>query len=189
MPYKQVTVSAEKLGTIEINGLYIEVFHTYNHGAFDQRKDYRFTLFYLPEDDESGAEFDILPLANNLGFLLPSLYREPQEFQKTCLEIIRQALLQGKMSNDMLPEFIQEHLADAVAGKYEPEILPGSCPKCGCHHFVAHQVCRLDVIVDSNNNWQENLECYDSERPYGPYTCTLCGAEYSNLPNGSGIDG
>jgi len=60
---------------------------------------------------------------------------------------------------------------------------------CGNERFVGHQVCRIDVIVDGHNDFQDNLvsdkeigdSIYDSETPYGPYTCTECGAEYEDL--------
>ena len=53
--------------------------------------------------------------------------------------------------------------------------------KCGNDKFIAHQVVRMDVVVDENNNWIESKEAYDSETPYGPYTCTACGEEYDEL--------
>jgi DNA-directed RNA polymerase subunit RPC12/RpoP len=57
-----------------------------------------------------------------------------------------------------------------------------SCPKCGNKVFEAHQLCRHNIVVDNSNNWQSNIDIYDSETPYGPYTCTECSAEYSELP-------
>lgn len=59
--------------------------------------------------------------------------------------------------------------------------------KCGNAKFYAHQVCRLDVIVDGDYNFirnaSENAEAsiYDSGNPYGPFTCTKCGEEYDEL--------
>lgn len=58
--------------------------------------------------------------------------------------------------------------------------------KCGCTRFYAHQVCRVDVIVDKDNNFQGDItegqvSVYDAEEPYGPYTCMKCGAEYDSL--------
>ena len=47
--------------------------------------------------------------------------------------------------------------------------------ECGNDKFYAHQIQHCDVIVDENNNWEENAECYDTGAPYGPYTCTKCG--------------
>lgn len=52
---------------------------------------------------------------------------------------------------------------------------------CGCNRFIGHQVVRMDVIVNGNNDFEEQLEIYDSETPYGPYTCTNCGKEYDEL--------
>ena len=55
------------------------------------------------------------------------------------------------------------------------------CLKCGNDKFVAHQLVRMDIVVDENNNFLEQGEIYDSETPYGPYTCTKCGKEYDNI--------
>ena len=58
------------------------------------------------------------------------------------------------------------------------------CQFCGGTEFSAHQVCRLDVVVDGNGSFLRNLhkdvtqDIYDSETPYGPFRCTTCGAEY-----------
>jgi len=59
--------------------------------------------------------------------------------------------------------------------------------ECGNNQFYAHQVCRMDVIVDGHNEWQSNTPddqsaCYDSDTPYGPYRCTKCGKEFSDIP-------
>ena len=66
----------------------------------------------------------------------------------------------------------------------------GYC-KCGSGTFNATQVCYVDVIVDGENNFIRDLygdddgrdedPVYDAEDPYGPYTCTKCGAEYNEL--------
>jgi len=61
--------------------------------------------------------------------------------------------------------------------------------KCGCEKFYAHQVCRVDIVVDGDNSFLDNLisdkelgdSVYDSGTPYGPYTCTECGTVYSEL--------
>lgn len=62
---------------------------------------------------------------------------------------------------------------------------PGAfkCPYCGGTKFYAHQLVRMDVMVDGNNNWLENVPdgIYDSEEPYGPYTCAKCGHEFDEL--------
>ncbi len=60
--------------------------------------------------------------------------------------------------------------------------------KCGYQKFAAHQIVRMDVVVDPNNDWIRNLtndstSIYDAEEPYGPYTCLKCGAEYDSLDN------
>lgn len=61
------------------------------------------------------------------------------------------------------------------------------CPNCGHNRFSAHQVCRLDVIVGPDGEFEENLHeradlsIYDSEKPYGPFRCMKCGAEFDEL--------
>lgn len=59
--------------------------------------------------------------------------------------------------------------------------------KCGNDKFIGHQIIRADVIVNENGDFDENLECglekaiYDAERPYGPFSCTKCRAEYEEI--------
>ena len=55
------------------------------------------------------------------------------------------------------------------------------CPKCGSTEaFNAHQVCYIDVVVDTYGTFVSNLcestdeSIYDSGKPYGPYTCQKC---------------
>lgn len=43
----------------------------------------------------------------------------------------------------------------------------------------------MDIVVGQDNEFLENVgsadeAIYDSERPYGPYTCTVCGKEYDS---------
>lgn len=58
------------------------------------------------------------------------------------------------------------------------------CKYCNSERFTAHQVCRLDVIVDDTGEFLENAHkdaaqsIYDSNKPYGPFQCCGCGAEY-----------
>ncbi|MCC2255549.1 hypothetical protein LKD70_14185 [Ruminococcus sp. CLA-AA-H200] len=57
---------------------------------------------------------------------------------------------------------------------------------CGNTTFYAHQVCRLDIVVDGDNEFVRNAfatadaSIYDSGNPYGPYTCTSCNREYGD---------
>ena len=59
--------------------------------------------------------------------------------------------------------------------------------KCGNNRFYAHQLVRLDVVVDENGAFDRNLydnaeaAIYDAEKPYGPFTCTVCNREYDEL--------
>lgn len=57
------------------------------------------------------------------------------------------------------------------------------CCKCGNTLFYAHRQYRFDVLVDSDDFWQGDVELYDAEKSYGPYTCTnpTCSAEYESL--------
>jgi hypothetical protein len=60
--------------------------------------------------------------------------------------------------------------------------------KCGCNEFYAHQIARVDIIVDGDNQFIQNtcepegaLSVFDSETPYGPYACKACGEEYDEI--------
>ncbi len=58
--------------------------------------------------------------------------------------------------------------------------------KCGNSLFYGHQVCRRDIVVDADGNWHGSkypFACYDAGTPYGPFTCTQCGASYERLPD------
>ena len=55
------------------------------------------------------------------------------------------------------------------------------CPHCNNERFIAHQLVRMDVVVDGNNSFLEQKDIYDSEKPYGPYSCTECGYEFDEL--------
>lgn len=64
----------------------------------------------------------------------------------------------------------------------EPKLI---CPKCGStEKFYAHQRLYADIIVNSNGDFASNLDCgleaavYNSDPPYGPYTCCGCGCEF-----------
>lgn len=68
------------------------------------------------------------------------------------------------------------------------------CHKCDNGEFSAHQVCRVDIVVDRTNTFLANggngLEdsVYDSGTPYGPYVCTRCGKEYEELTDAKEVD-
>lgn len=53
------------------------------------------------------------------------------------------------------------------------------CPKCGGTEFSAHQRAYHDVTVtigsDGRPRFEEDDGIYESEDPYGPYTCKKCG--------------
>ena len=58
---------------------------------------------------------------------------------------------------------------------------------CGNDRFIAHQIIRADVIVGADGEFLENVtetleaSIYDSDKPYGPFTCAACGREYDEL--------
>lgn len=62
--------------------------------------------------------------------------------------------------------------------------------KCGCESFNAHQRLYVDIVVDRNANFLKNQNnsiessIYEAEDPYGPFTCTRCGAEYDTDASG-----
>lgn len=66
------------------------------------------------------------------------------------------------------------------------------CPNCGNTHFYAHQLLRMDVIVDTDGEFEEsiqesgNMAIYDAEKPYGPFVCTRCGAEFDKIEDING---
>ena len=58
--------------------------------------------------------------------------------------------------------------------------------RCGSLRFNAHQLARHDVVVDDDGNFINDHGIYDSEKPYGPFACVLCGSVYDELED---IDG
>lgn len=71
------------------------------------------------------------------------------------------------------------------------------CKYCGSDKFTAHQICRMDIIVDGSGDFLGNIsddiasDIYDHEQPYGPFQCCGCGAEYDgdNIENAVEISG
>ena len=68
------------------------------------------------------------------------------------------------------------------------------CHVCGCEEFIGHQLIRADVCVGSSGEFERNLKggleahIYDAEKPYGPFTCMKCGAEFSELPENEMVE-
>lgn len=67
--------------------------------------------------------------------------------------------------------------------------------RCGSTEFSAHQILRVDIIVDGDNQFIRNynetddsLAIYDAETPYGPYVCNTCAQEYDELNHTIEID-
>ncbi len=53
--------------------------------------------------------------------------------------------------------------------------------KCGNDKFAAHQQSYHDVIVNASGTFVEDKGIYESNTPYGPFTCTGCGAQHDEL--------
>jgi hypothetical protein len=53
--------------------------------------------------------------------------------------------------------------------------------RCGNELFIGHQVSHHDVKVDGQKNFISDLGVYDSKTPFGPFTCTKCGAVYEEF--------
>lgn len=54
---------------------------------------------------------------------------------------------------------------------------------CGSTVFNAHQRCYHDVTVDETGAFLEDKGIYQSETPYGPFTCVVCQREYDEIGN------
>ena len=52
------------------------------------------------------------------------------------------------------------------------------CRRCKSERFIASQKVYMDVLVDGNGFFKEDLDIKEAENPYGPYTCAVCGTEY-----------
>jgi len=52
---------------------------------------------------------------------------------------------------------------------------------CGNSEFYAHQVRYYDVKVGGNNDVRQDVGYGESDRPNGPYVCTMCGINYEDL--------
>ena len=57
------------------------------------------------------------------------------------------------------------------------------CPKCGGRTIYAHQLVRMDIVVDGDNDFEDEVPngVYDAETPYGPYECVNCGYTLDDL--------
>lgn len=187
MPSKSVDVPTEVFFVAQIDNLYIPIYHTYKNGDLEDRYDFWFS-FYADVDITSDGSFDVRVFDDNGKLERISRYNKEVEWNETAKEIILEAIKKGELE-EFIPEDIQHLLELALRGSYEPVINPGCCPHCGNNKFYARQQCYHTVIVDKDNNFEDNIEVGDSNNPYGPYQCTLCGSEFSNLPNGRGISG
>lgn len=86
-------------------------------------------------------------------------------------------------------EFSRDDALNEVFGSEPRQDEPKyRCPFCGSKRFIGHQRIRADVYVGEDGAFDENLpggleaHIYDSERPYGPFTCDKCGHEFNELP-------
>lgn len=74
------------------------------------------------------------------------------------------------------------------------------CAQCGCGEFVARQVLHCDIVVDGYGSFVRNdidpelekkveeaapgvsvVSIYEHGRPFGPFECVNCHAEYDEL--------
>jgi hypothetical protein len=89
------------------------------------------------------------------------------------------------------PEFIA-HTADGEHVLQDGDVLVGRhtarfCPECGEEKFLAHQRVYIEIYVDGHGDFWENTHekleesIYESETPYGPFTCTGCQKEFDSL--------
>lgn len=68
------------------------------------------------------------------------------------------------------------------------------CKICGSETFEAHQELHVDVICDGDGDFIHNLaetleaSISDSNNPFGPFTCTHCGAVYEELEEGAKVE-
>ena len=59
--------------------------------------------------------------------------------------------------------------------------------ECGNNRFYGHQLLYADVIVDGRGLFHSNAKggleqsVYESEKPYGPFSCAECGKEYEEI--------
>ena len=71
--------------------------------------------------------------------------------------------------------------------KWEEQNKSGRRCKCGCNRFYAHQVVHMDVIVDADGMFLDNIPdgiesaIYEAGTPFGPFQCVECGAEYDEI--------
>ena len=70
-----------------------------------------------------------------------------------------------------------------------------NCKLCGNSKFYAHQILHMDIICDEQGEFLNNIHpndpmtsCYEAEKPFGPFTCTRCGAIYDRLSDKSPIE-
>ena len=85
--------------------------------------------------------------------------------------------LLGGLTDNSILESMQINTGDNEESQ-EPT---GKCCSCGNNRFTASQVCYHDIIVDSDNNFIEEIGIGQAEKPYGAYRCTKCDIEYEEL--------
>ena len=166
------SVSPEIFCVHKIGKLYIPVYRVYQG---NEQYHYWFTCHKNCKMLNSKC-FNVKNLPDGHRFDEPS--KNPT---KVVQEIIAQAIDSGHL--DILLPFDEKTLAAARIGAYKPIIKEGTCPVCGNDQFAAGQKVYMTVIVDSQNNWIDDISADESDRPYGPYQCTICGTKTDDLPN------
>lgn len=137
-------------------------------------------------------------------YFRPAFKDDPEYDQKIQLDVCGDPIIKVsdiKLAVQVKPERLLEYLNDLIQ-QNDPNVpdlktwikqwdwkvkddsgnTKKGCPLCGNQEFTAKQLCYMDVVVDTNNSFIRNIECSDSERPYGPYSCTRCGHEMAELP-------
>lgn len=180
MPYIEEWVQPDIFYIHKLGKLCIPVYYTYNDDMYNERIVYWFS--FATDAEDKYEEIDIRELPGG-----HELIKRHEDWDTAARQVLANAINSGYL-DDRLP-FDKEIIKAARAGTYEPKIEEGACPECGNNRFLAQQVVYMNVIVDTTNDWQENLDSPREETPYGPYTCTICKTKYSNLPSGEGIAG
>lgn len=191
MPYTEIFVATPVFFVHKIDRLYIPVYRTYKSSYYDEQMQYWYSFGQYSDDPD--LDVSEIPGVDKLDGI--NYCSQRNEWEKVAMDVIGKAINMGYHPDNVYPDDLKAKIQKALKGDYEPEIPEGGCPECGNTGFYALQKCRLRVIVDQNNNLCDNvpdnngfpINIFDKNTPQGPYACTLCGKEYSYLPNGSGM--
>lgn len=175
MPYKEIWVSPEVAFVHTMGEISIPVYHSYK----DNNVENQLADWYKLHPDNDADAFDVRGLDGGSNDCDHEL-------------IIKRAIEMGDLDRYMPEDLLSR--VQAIRRGEEPDPFPeGCCQSCGNDEFYAHQVCTIEVRVSKNilkhlpiPSLENTGTVINSMPPFGPYTCTVCGREYDNLPNGSG---